>query len=245
VVRNKGQNVQVVSKEFLRRVALFLWNTGEGGLFLEHFLEPKGKVTCWGGFASSYLNMSLLYTDYAGGVLGAALQAFYIELSRMHMLYPALSVKTFVFIVQEKLGLLKNLGPVMEADPTSNTLSHALSVSREELMDFFMSEMKKSSPTEEGDAARNRTKKKSAMPSKRTYEPTGSSEVHDNKKSRGNERPPLLGRHPCHKWLRGQAPCKGKECGQDPRHKKPHSFAECDKGEAAAAFSAWVRAGIS
>ena len=50
MARSKGQNVQLVAKEFLRRVALFLWNAGEGGLFLEHFLEPKGKINCWSSF---------------------------------------------------------------------------------------------------------------------------------------------------------------------------------------------------
>ena len=142
-----------------------------------------------------------------------------------------------MFIVQEKMGLLKNLGPTMEADPTSNALLLALSVSRDELMDFFMSEMKRApsaSPV-----------LSPALGTKRNAPVEAAGVLKDPKKPREDGRPILVGKHPCHKWLRGIAPCKGKTCGLDKRQAKPHAFAEIDKGDAAAAFTAWVRSKAS
>jgi hypothetical protein len=162
-----------------------------------------------------------------------------MELSRIHKLYPAISTKPFVFIVQEKMGLLKNLGPEIEVNPASNAIPQALSVSREEVVDYFMSEMKRApgTPPIVTKNSAKRVAERSASPS--------SAVVSAVKKGKLDGRPALLGRHPCHKWILGLAPCKGQMCGQDPRRRKPHGFAECDKGSAANEFSAWVKGNAS
>jgi hypothetical protein len=126
----------------------------------------------------------------------------------------------------------------MEADPASDALLVALSVSRDELMDFFMSEMKKPLPASPAPSP--------AAGTKRSAPADAGVVVRDPKRPRDSDgRPVLVGKHPCHKWLRGVAPCKGKICGLDKRQAKPHAFAEADKGDAAIAFTAWVKSKFS
>ena len=238
------------AKDFLRNAILLLWNTGAEGLFLDHFLEDKGKISSWPRFMMAFMAMRRFYHDFAGARLSSALDGLFVILTDITTRYPSVSLATIVFLAQEKLGGLRLVGPVLEKAPSCVYLmTQVLEVSRLEITELLQIEAFGRRPLAEADdepaAKRARASGGSGGGSGGGGGGGGGAgQTVPFVRAPLSEAPPLAGDCPCFRWILGKASCKGKE--QCPTAKKfPHAFGAADKGAPEKAFRAWVHANRS
>jgi hypothetical protein len=123
-----NQRGREYTKDFLRGTALFHWDMGAEGVTLEQFLPTKGTIVTWADFTAAWITMQRAYEDFAGPTLAMALVRFQSDLVELNATLPFFPIATIVFLVEEALGKLKDVGRLDDGSCTLATLGSMLTV---------------------------------------------------------------------------------------------------------------------